>query len=440
MTQPNLFAQHETTYTLQELNYRIGSAILAARDTQQVWVAAELMDVSCKGGHFYMELVQKDSQGVPLAKSRAMIWRSQTRQVTEFERITGQRFTSGIKVRLRVSATMHSVFGLSLNITEIDPTFTMGDLELRRREILQRLTNDGILNDNRNLQWPTLPFNIAIISSPEAAGYGDFMKHLHTNGLKFRFNTQLFPAIMQGERTEKSVLDAFESIETDTTHWDCVVLIRGGGATSDLAAFESYLLAYRIASFHIPVIVGIGHERDITVLDYVANVRVKTPTAAADHLIQIWNSQQEKLNNLSVKLCDIVQERVHAETIQLQYLLTNLTTLPKQVLKANKTQLKHNIMLISNSNVRLISPAKQKIASYTDKMRLLLEALVERQKTNLTHMRQTVALLSPASVLKRGYTLTRTDGHLLTSAKHKPEPGETLTTIFYDGEITSLIQ
>lgn len=428
------------TITLFELTNRIGQTIYRTPGTQNVWVTAELSDVSTKGGHTYMELIQKDDTGRQLAKIRAMIWRNDAYQITRFEASTGQKFATGIKLKVRASATMHPVFGLSLTISEIDPFFTMGDLYIRRQEIIRRLQADGVFDDNKKLSWHDLSLRVAVISAEQAAGYGDFMKHLTTAGQKFRFVAQLFPAVMQGERTVPTVLDALARIEDDGEQWDCVVVIRGGGASSDLASFENYDLAYRIATFHIPVIVGIGHERDETVLDYVANRRVKTPTAAADILLNHWTELYQKLLDFGRLLQSTVQERVGAENMQLSYFDSNLNNFSAAALERTGNRLLRSVMTLESVNNRSILPARQRLAAMADKLCLLSRSAVSTRRENLEAKKKLLDALSPEAVLKRGYTLTMTGGRILKSAKETLPHGTELITRFNDGEITSTTQ
>ncbi|MCM1456984.1 MAG: exodeoxyribonuclease VII large subunit, partial [Lachnoclostridium sp.] len=273
--------------TLSQLNAAVSRAVASAPGTQNVWVVAETADVRVSGGHCYMELIEKDpASGQQRAKARANIWASAFSIISrQFLQATGRPFGSDMKVLVRVTASFHPLYGFSLNINAIDPSYTAGDLLRRRAEILARLKAEGILDMNRTLPWPDVPSRIAIISAAGAAGYGDFCRQLFLNPYRLRFTGRLFPAIMQGERSAESIIAALDAINADLDAYDCVVIIRGGGATSDLGSFESYDLAANIAQFPIPVIIGIGHERDITLLDYVANMRVKTPTAAAAWLV-----------------------------------------------------------------------------------------------------------------------------------------------------------
>lgn len=423
--------------TLLELNQRIGAAITAHPGTQQVWVTAELSDVSCKNGHTYMELIHKDAAGSQVAKARAMIWKSRASEVERFERTTGQKFTSGIKLKVLASATMHPLFGLSLLITQIDPEYTMGDLLRRRREILQQLTADGVINVNKQLACDPLSLRVAVISSPEAAGYGDFMNHLHTSGIRFRFQTRLFPSIMQGDRTVPGILNSLALIEQQQDQWDCVVIIRGGGATSDLAAFESYELAYRVATFELPIIIGIGHERDITVLDYVANMRVKTPTAAADWLINRWEEQLSNMIQLSQTLTGLATDKVNAEKIHLGYLDTNLTNLSRNAVTRSKARFERNALILATVNTRRIAPAKDRLKACAEKMEIITANVINRQRTGLDNKSHMLEALSPASVLKRGFSMTTVNGRCVKSIHDIKEHGTEITTVFIDGEIKS---
>ena len=260
----------------------------------EYWIQAELSDVrSNTTGHCYLEFVQKDPRSNNLvAKARGMIWNNIYRLLKPyFEESTGQLFTSGIKVLVKVTVQFHELYGYSLTVLDIDPAYTLGDMARRRREIL-----------NKELEMPVLPQRVAVISSATAAGYGDFCHQLQHNPGGFYFYTELFPALMQGNQVEESVLVALDRINARINEFDVVVIIRGGGATSDLSGFDTYLLAAACAQFPLPIITGIGHERDDTVLDSVAHTRVKTPTAAAELLIHQVTEVAEHLEELSVRL------------------------------------------------------------------------------------------------------------------------------------------
>ncbi|MEE1233690.1 MAG: exodeoxyribonuclease VII large subunit, partial [Phocaeicola sp.] len=273
--------------SLYELNGLVRRSIQACLP-DEYWVQAELSDVrSNYSGHCYLELVQKDPKSNSLvAKARGMIWSNVFfRLKSYFEEETGQAFVSGIKVLVKVTVGFHELYGFSLTIIDIDPTYTLGDMARRRKEILNRLDAEGILTLNKELDFPELPQRIAVISSATAAGYGDFCNQLENNIYGFQFFTRLFPAVMQGDKVESSIIAALDAINAEIDNWDAVVIIRGGGATSDLSGFDTYDLAANCAQFPLPIITGIGHERDDTVLDMISHTRVKTPTAAAEFLI-----------------------------------------------------------------------------------------------------------------------------------------------------------
>lgn len=270
--------------SLLELNRRVSSVLASATDINNVWVVAETSDLRCSGPHCYLELIDKNPDtGSPVARARATIWGVRYAYINNvFRRATGSPLASGIKVMVKASVSFHPVYGLSLNITDVNPEYTLGDLLRRRREMIARLTAEGIIDMNRSIAWPEVASNIAVISAAGAAGYGDFINQLYTNRYCLRFTTRLFPAVLQGENTAPSIISALQQVIDSGESFDCVVIIRGGGATGDLASFDNYELAANIAMFPLPVIIGIGHERDVTLLDYVANMRVKTPTAAAE--------------------------------------------------------------------------------------------------------------------------------------------------------------
>lgn len=423
--------------TLYGLTSLVANLIASHQGTQNVWVTAELSDVN-RRGHVYMELIEKNAAGQAVAKARAVIWANVAQQIIgKFERATGQRFESGIKLMVRASVNMHPLYGMSLVITDINPEFTMGDLVRRRREILMKLKAEGILEDNRRLEWNVPALRIAVVSAAGAAGYGDFVHQLYSAG--FRFKTQLFEAVMQGDRTVPTVLDALEAIESEADRWDGVVIIRGGGATSDLAAFESYDLAARIACFPLPVIVGIGHERDVTVLDYVANMRVKTPTAAAEWLIQQASQQLDRLKMMAQQLHVTVSDRVSGQREQLSYFQASLPLVTSNYLTRKKTQLERAISSVGNLSARRIAPGLQRLDGLAQRLQMLSSAAVNRQRALLDSRRSLLDALSPQATLKRGYTITLVGGVALKSAKDVAA-GQTIVTCLHDGKIVSVTE
>ena len=297
------------TLSLYELNALVRQA-LERQVSATYWVQAELSDVRVNAsGHCYVEFVQKSPRGNALvAKARGNIWANVFQMLKPyFEEATGQAFAPGIKVLVCVSVSFHELYGYSLTVHDIDPAYTLGDLAQRRREILRQLEEEGVLTLNKELPMPPLPQRVAVISSPTAAGYGDFRHQLEHNPRGYYFQVELFPAVMQGDAVEETVLDALDRINARLAEFDVVVIIRGGGATSDLSGFDTYMLAAACAQFPLPIITGIGHERDDTVLDSVAHTRVKTPTAAAEHLIARMDEAADRLYTLAARLQQAVR-------------------------------------------------------------------------------------------------------------------------------------
>ena len=325
--------------TLLSLNRLVRAAIEQSLD-DEYWLEAELSEARlASNGHFYVEFVQKDDSGRTLvAKARGVAWARTYNMIAPlFERATGERLRAGMKVRVLVTVAFHELYGYSLNVVNIDPSFTLGDLAQRRREILAQLEAGGILEDNRQLPLPALLKRIAVVSSAGAAGYGDFCNQLANNDYGLCFHVQLFPAVMQGANVEESVLAALAAIADEAERWDFVVVIRGGGATSDLADFDSYPLAAAVAQMPLPVLVGIGHERDETVLDFVAHTRVKTPTAAAAFIIDHGAQQLALLDELQGRITQGVAMRV--ENLRLQLARLGLSFVQSAKFKVQSSKL-----------------------------------------------------------------------------------------------------
>ena len=307
----------------------------------EYWIQAELSDVrSNTTGHCYLEFVQKDPRSNNLvAKARGMIWSNIYRLLKPyFEETTGQLFASGIKVLVKVTVQFHELYGYSLTVLDIDPAYTLGDMARRRREILMQLEEEGVLTLNKELEMPVLPQRIAVISSATAAGYGDFCHQLQHNSGGFFFYTELFPALMQGNQVEESVLAALDRINDRVNEFDVVVIIRGGGATSDLSGFDTYLLAAACAQFPLPVITGIGHERDDTILDMVAHTRMKTPTAVAEFLIGRMDAAAEELEDLQQEVSELASTILLKQKNFLQLLGARLPVIVTNRIERNRWQ------------------------------------------------------------------------------------------------------
>lgn len=405
--------------SLYELNKLIKS-ILSDGLPQLLWVRAETSDVRVnQNGHCYLEFIEKDSQGRSIvAKSRAAIWANTFNLLKMyFESETGQAFSSGLKVLVQVSVEFHELYGMNLTVHDIDPAYTLGDQARNRAAILRQLQEDGVIDLNKELEL-TVPANrIAIISSPTAAGYEDFCDQLYNNVYGFVFYTKLFPSIMQGDRTADSIIAALEQIYEYQDSFDAVVIIRGGGATSDLSSFDSYLLAASCAQFPLPIITGIGHERDETVLDIVAHTRAKTPTAVAEFLIGNIEDTAYRLNELTNRIVNSVGQK-------LQNNLLLLNTNQTQVAYLIKNRQKEQAILLTTLSVQLKKIVQQKLKD---------------SKNSLDMFEKHISLVSPLNVLKKGYTLTLKDGKVLKSALATKQ-GDVITTRFADGDKESVIK
>ncbi|MBO7589057.1 MAG: exodeoxyribonuclease VII large subunit [Bacteroidaceae bacterium] len=404
--------------TLLDLNRLVRSTLQSVMP-DAYWVQAEISSISPSSqGHCYLELVQKDAAGRNfLAKAKANIWRGTwLRLKTGFEDQTGETLKVGMKVLLQVTVTFHEVYGYSLVVQDIDPAYTLGDMARRRREILELLEKDGVIRLNKELEIPALPNRIAVISSATAAGWGDFRDQLAKNIYGFRFYVELFAAAMQGDDVERSVISAMDAVAERRDEFDVVVIIRGGGAVSELSCFDSYGLAVNIANFPLPVITGIGHERDDTVADVVAHTKVKTPTAAAEFIIGKVFDTASELEDLTRRMSDAISERMNSEKVRIERLSQKLPSL-FAVLKARQEQILETIWLRSVNGVRNVLTARTHKLEIIDK---------------------TLAAADPSVILKRGYSLTKQNGRAVRSASDLRK-GDRLTTVFADGSVESEI-
>ena len=404
--------------SLYELNHRVREAIDQSLPGEY-WVQAEMSSVNVNAaGHCYIELVQKNDRGPGMvAKARATVWAGRFRMLKPyFEQATGQAFVAGISVLLLVTAEFHELYGLSYIVQDIDPAYTLGDMARRRREILQRLESEGTLRLNKELELPIVPQRIAVISSETAAGYGDFCNQLLTNPYGFAFTTRLFPAVMQGDRVEASVIAALDAVAAEVEQWDVVVIIRGGGATSDLAGFDTYELASNCAQFPLPIITGIGHERDDTVIDAVAHTRVKTPTAAAEFLVNRLVEAAEHLAHCVDAVADGISRRMTAEQQRLARLAQRLPG----AFALRRTNEEHRL-----------DRALERISTG-------IGNLLTRQQHRLELAEKVLEGASPERILRRGYSITYRAGRAVRSAADVAVD-EVLLTRFADGDIYSKV-
>lgn len=428
------------TLTLYELNNILAECIYATMP-DSYWVEAELANVRESGGHCYMELVQKDAVSrTPVAKASAICWRNLWNLLrSDFEHVTGQQFKAGIKVMLNVHANFHEAFGFSWIVSDINPEYTIGDMVRKRNEIIKTLKEEGVFDLQRELRIPMFAQRIAVISSESAAGYEDFCTHLRENGNKFFFQVHLFPAIMQGEQVETSVVAALDQIYEQIENYDVVVIIRGGGATSDLSGFDTLTLSENVANFPLPIITGIGHERDESIVDMVANTRVKTPTAAAallvDNLQNVWSSIEKAdaiLHQRIRYILEFERNRVHRLSEKLPILGNSYIALKEAELSASHTALRHAAYQQVMSSTRKVDNIQQKLQTG-------FRFCVSREQQHLLMLEKQTQFLDPQQLLRRGYSITTYNGNILTSSQ-KLKTGDILETTLANGKVKSIVQ
>ena len=406
----------EKFHTLFELN-RLVRETIECEMPNEYWVEAELSECRELRGHCYMELIEKDKQtATPIAKASAKCWASKWILVRPyFERTTGQRLVAGMKVLIKVYPQFHEAFGFSWIVTDIDPTYTLGDMARKRQEIIRQLKEEGVFDLQKELTLSIFCQRIAVISSETAAGYGDFCNQLADNPYGFQFQTQLFPAIMQGEGVEQSIINALERIYDQP--FDCVVIIRGGGATSDMSGFDTLALAEHVANFPLPIITGIGHDRDESILDMVSHTRVKTPTAAAALLIDHLKEVLDTVNNAQNSITRLVQQK--------------LSTLSTQ------------LSSVSEAIPRLFSIVKTRQEAKIDALQQRLPMLIERRFLAENHrlqlMEEKLKALDPQLLLKRGYSITLHKGRAVKDATTL-KAGDEIETRLAQGLIHSIVK
>ena len=429
----------ETTLTLYELNGLVRE-LFETCITDTYWVTGELGDAGSPayGGHFYGELIQKEGDHI-VARARVTCWaRTYGMLRFRFQQTTGEALRKGMQVKLLVKVTFHEQYGYALNILDIDAAFTLGDMAKRRREILAQLEADGILHDNQQLPLPRLLKRIAVISSPTAAGYGDFCNQMEQNEYGLAFSVKLFPSVMQGEGVPMGILAALEAILSSSEQFDLVVIIRGGGASGDLSDFDDYQLASAIAQFPIPVVTGIGHERDETVLDYVAHTRVKTPTAAAAFIISHQAQEAALLDDLYQRITHAARQRIVNEK---QRLLRHQTVLPLLFTRFTERQ-QNRLALLAQ---RFASASRNRQEQGRTRLSLLAQRLatactnrMERERHRQELIGQRLTSLDPRLLLKRGYSITTCAGKIVRDMDDLRE-GDVLTTSVEQGEIYSKV-
>ncbi|MDD6209366.1 MAG: exodeoxyribonuclease VII large subunit [Bacteroidales bacterium] len=407
-------------FTLSELNLMVRDTIRATMmDTY--WITAEIGELkeNSFSHHCYLELIEKRPDTNQMtAKARAVIWANKYPFIKYlFESRTGETFAAGIKILIRVSVDFHELYGFSLSIEEIEPSYTIGEMHLRKSQIIAQLQEEGIFSMNKELNLPLLPVRIAVISSPSAAGYGDFMSHLDSSPWNSLFAVKLFAATMQGEKTEASIIQALESIHKNIELFDAIVIIRGGGATSDLNSFDSYDLAANCAQFPLPILTGIGHERDDSIVDLVAHTRLKTPTAVADFLINRVTESAQRLNYLSQTITSAVTDKINETQKELQFLSAN-------IIRASSA-------IISKQNNHII------------RTEISLKSAITREFDSLSfrlkELDQFFRMASPSYILQKGYALVLKEGKVIESSKLLDRE-QTVELRFSDGSKKATIQ
>ncbi|HLN73905.1 MAG: exodeoxyribonuclease VII large subunit [Methylococcaceae bacterium] len=450
-----------------------------------VWVKAEISEMTVnRSGHCYLDLVEtQEGTDTVVARCRATIWSYTFRMLRPyFETTTGQAFTEGLKVLLQAKVEYHEVYGFSLNIRDIDPVYTLGDMARQRREILSRLQEAGVLEMNKELELPLVPQRIAIISSPTAAGLQDFVNQLHKNPYGFVFYTKLFPAVMQGMEAPHSITDSLEQIFLHEELFDAVVIIRGGGAQIDLACFDNYELAFNVAQFPLPVITGIGHDKDDTVIDMVAHTKMKTPTAVAEFLITgaLQFSQQlgeiekqfidlitnqledhrNQLNDAADQLSILVNQLIVKQTNRLNIDRIQLTNSVDAFMKSQFSELKKITVETKNNVGRFVTyqnhsldqskthlgyifrkqvlKKQNLITQYHHLIRIRALDTLRAEKKSLGSIQDKLRLVDPLNILKRGYSFTLVNGKILKSVKNVRQ-GDLLETQLRDGKVISIV-
>lgn len=425
--------------SLFELNSLVREAI-EEYVTDEYWVEAELASAHESGGHCYMELIQKeDGSNTPIARASARCWRSTWALLKpHFERETGQTLRGGLKVLLQVYPQFHENFGFSWIVTDIDPTYTLGDMARRRQEIIRRLKEEGVFDLNKELELPLFAQHIAVISSDSAAGYGDFCKQLSENKQGFKFAVELFSAVMQGEQVEQTVITALNEINERREDFDCVVIIRGGGSTSDLSGFDTLALAENVANFPLAVITGIGHDRDESVLDMVSHTRVKTPTAAAAFLIEHLQDVYSLIVEAEEDVIRCVTDRLQKERLRIDRLIE---LLPKQLaafLTAQHARLGRLIELLPRQTAACLTGQRGNLDLLAATMRSVLERRMLQENHRMELLEHRVDAVNPEKLLQRGYSITRSNGRVVRSPEQL-KAGDEIETTMEKGTIKSVV-
>jgi len=448
--------------TLTELQLLIRDALYLSLP-QMFWVTAEISELTVNAsGHCYLELIEKQQDDKNIrSRIRAIIWNSRFGIVRSFfENITGENLRPGLKILVKARVEYHEIYGLSIVINDIDPAFTLGEMALKRQQIIKRLEDEGVLSMNRELDFPFLPQRIAVISSKNAAGYTDFINHLKSNSYGYIFYTALIETPMQGTETEAGVVSSLDRIAEKADMFDLVVIIRGGGSQTDLSWFDSYAIAYHITQFPLPVIAGIGHEKNMSVTDLVANKSLKTPTAVADFLIESMAAAEVRLNELCSEMRDATLKIIENNRSMVEAYGTKLLPLAKIMIAENREKLSGKIyelssgwrnaafrynLEISGLSVKMRAASGKFTADWIKSLLLTRKNLQNNVRNNLTingskilNMEANLKILNPENILRRGFTITSLNGKILRSWK-QASTGDKIGTLFSDGKVTSSV-
>lgn len=427
------------TITLYELNSLVRQTIEIGLP-KSYWVEAEISELRENGGHCYLELIEKDKRyNTPIAKASARCWRQTWGMVKPyFENTTGQQLRAGMKVLIEVYAQFHEAYGFSWIISDIDPNYTLGDMARKRQEIIKRLKEEGVFDLNKQLDLPLFSQRIAVISSKSAAGYGDFANQLYGNQYGYYFEVELFAATMQGEDVERSIIKALNAINDRCDDFDCVVIIRGGGATSDMSGFDALELAENVANFPLPIITGIGHDRDECILDMVSHTRVKTPTAAAALLIDNLHTAERRIDDARQRIANLTSRKMEVEKLRLSRLAERLPALFGSV--KDKQEARLDILqerLFRLAEIRL-SNCENIVGQLEKKISLTAEHLLMVEKHRLELLEGRAQNLDPQLLLRRGYSITLVGGKALRDPSQVKQ-GDKIETQLEKGTITSII-
>jgi len=448
--------------TLLELNRKVKDTI-ALGFPENYWVIAEISELKVnRKGHCYLDLVEKDeTEDRIIAKARGMIWAYTFRMLKPyFESATGQEFRAGLKIMVSVSVEFHELYGYSLHITDIEPSYTLGDMARKRMETIKRLEEEGIIHMNQQLPMVEVPQKIAVISSQTAAGYKDFTEQLHHNPYGYVFYPKLFPAYMQGNEAESSIIAALERIYQHEDIFDAVAIIRGGGAQADLSCFDQYTLAAHVAQFPLPVLSGIGHEKDESVVDLVVHTKLKTPTAVADFLVTQAYEFEESLLSLRDDIVDRTNRFIQKEHQRQQNYSGRLAPNINAIIDKNKTRLERKAEKLNHLNQIFIQHQNQKLKEDSSRITNATRRMIEKSSYQLNHMERNLPShvekyisskkkhinqlerenhhLDPKNILKRGFSITQKNNQTLKSARQTQE-GDTIVTYLYEGHVISTI-